>query len=128
MCITESLHLTLQNAMEAELDSSAVGKSFEKVGELIPEGQMDALRMLGPLDQTNRAAIQWLEQASTSVLPGATLDSNSRAQKTQRPDYIYVSMVFVMISQRPVNIRSRHELAFVDDHTGSLYTTRWYMW
>lgn len=46
--------------MEAELDSSAMGQSFEKTRESISEKEMEQLRTKGPLDQNEQAAQVWL--------------------------------------------------------------------
>lgn len=46
--------------MEAELDSSAMGHSFEKTQETISEEEMEQLRTKGPLDQNKQAARVWL--------------------------------------------------------------------
>lgn len=47
-------------AMEAELDSSAMGQSFEKTREVISEDQMEQLRTKGPLDQNEQTGEVWL--------------------------------------------------------------------
>lgn len=59
--------------MEAELDPSTIGQSFEKVGDTISKAQMEELETVGPLDQNNgRAPEEWLRQgaahSSTSTI------------------------------------------------------------
>lgn len=58
--------------MEVELDPSAVGQSFEKVGQTISEAQMEDLQTVGPLDQNGEhAAEEWLQNDSTQPSEGA---------------------------------------------------------
>ena len=59
--------------MEVELDPSSIGQSFEKVGESIPEAQMEELQAVGPLDQNGELAPEkWLRNSNDSpTSPGA---------------------------------------------------------
>lgn len=58
--------------MEVELDPSAVGQSFEKVGQTISEAQMEGLQTVGPLDQNGKLAPEeWLRSDSTQPSAGA---------------------------------------------------------
>lgn len=58
--------------MEVELDPSAVGQSFEKVGQIISEAQLENLQTVGPLDQNREhAPEEWLRNDSTEPSAGA---------------------------------------------------------
>lgn len=58
--------------MEVELDPSAVGQSFEKVGQTISEAQMEGLQRVGPLDQNGKLAPEeWLRSDTTPPPAGA---------------------------------------------------------
>lgn len=58
--------------MEVELDPSAVGQSFEKVGQTISEAQLEGLQTVGPLDQNGMLAPEeWLRSDSTQPATGA---------------------------------------------------------
>ena len=62
--------------MEIELDPSAVGQSFEKVGQTISEAQMEGLQTVGPLDQNGKLAPEkWLRNDSTQPPAGASSTS-----------------------------------------------------
>eukprot|EP00752_Nemacystus_decipiens_P012159 g10778.t1 len=53
-------------AMEVELDPSSIGQSFEKVGEIISEAQMEELQAVGPLDQNGEVVPEtWLRESIT---------------------------------------------------------------
>lgn len=58
--------------MEAELDASSLGQSFEKVEGTISQTQMEGLRSLGPLDQNEEVAPgNWLPDEGSKTSTGA---------------------------------------------------------
>ncbi|CAM9685156.1 unnamed protein product [Pylaiella littoralis] len=61
---TENFVRDYMAAMEAELDPSTIGQSFEKVGDTISKAQMEELQTVGPLDQNTGRAEEWLRQGA----------------------------------------------------------------
>ncbi|CAM9181904.1 unnamed protein product [Laminaria digitata] len=75
-------------AMEVELDPSAVGQSFEKVGQTISEAQLEGLQTVGPLDQNGKLAPEeWLRSDSTQPATDAAGDQPAEDIENPAEEY-----------------------------------------